>query len=236
MAIIFFIIIAASVVPSFKFNDALTAVATLMAAFVGAKAAFNMQDEKKKNEEIESQCSAVNHTLFLIMTMWNTLNQYRNEVMTPALSTGNPPWLSLKGLLASHYNVNLPNDKMLFLLNSYIDNKYTNHPELYSKLLMEEQRYNLAIGMINELHKMISNRLAPKLESHNYVQGQLVDINILYTQLGPVLFHDVDSLTKGTFEVVDENLESLKTIFKEFREEMLNRFAGIKFIDVRFNS
>jgi len=59
-AFIFVIIVASSVIPGFNYNDAFTAVATLLAAFVGAKAAFHMQDEKKMKEDLDTQCSTAN--------------------------------------------------------------------------------------------------------------------------------------------------------------------------------
>lgn len=234
MGIIFIIIIAASVVPNYKINDAITAVATLIAAFVGAKAAFHMQDEKKKNEEIESQCSAINHVLYQLFDMWNTLALYKRDVIVPATSQKSIPWLSMTGVFSSNYEIEL-SEKIQFLLNSYADNRYYNHPNLYSKIKIEEKSYNLSIRMINYLHTVIATKLAPELEKHNYHAGiQIIDVNVLYNQLGPVLFHEVDTMTNNVFKIVDENIESIKKIFCEFRSEMTLRFPGIKFIDVPF--
>ena len=219
-------VLARTVDPTIPVGDIMTAISTLVAAFVGAWAAFSMQDKKKKREGAESNRSAANQAIYLVMMMWNNLRQYRNEVIVPAVKTG-VPWLSMKGTVSVQYEVKLPHEGLLFMLDS-------GHAQLYAELLLEEQRYNLAIVTINRLSQIITEQLQPKMDALGYMPGQAFDPAVVAQQLGPAIAVGVQSLTHDTIILVEENVKSLRKIYEQFRPAMVEHFKGQTVIQVEF--
>lgn len=221
MGVIFYITILCSSAPTLKLIDIIAPIATLLAALVGAEAAFRLQREKTEKAELIRRKSAANQTIHLISNMYSNLRQYRREVIEPA-ETLPVPWLGLKGLLAYHYQVNLPREGLLFMFEGEGDGA-----QIYAELVMEEQRYNLAIGMIKQLHETIKSKLQPELELLGYYPGN-VNLQQLLTQLPPGLQIDLSSLTHETFKIVRENIESIQEVYGKFQESVKSQFPNIK--------
>ncbi|AAR35842.1 hypothetical protein KVP06_12410 [Geobacter sulfurreducens] len=221
MGVIFYITILSSAAPTLKMIDIVAPIATLLAALVGAEAAFRLQREKTEKTEMTRRKSAANQTVHLISNIYSNLRQYRREIIEPT-ETLPVPWLGLRGLLAYHYEVNLPREGLLFMFEGEGDGA-----QIYAELIMEEQRYNLAIGMIKQLHETIKNKLQPELERLGYYPGN-VDIQQLLSQLPPSLIIDLNSLTHETYKIVRENIESIQEVYEKFQQSMKSQFPNIK--------
>lgn len=221
MGVIFYITILSSATPTLKLIDIIAPIATLLAALVGAEAAFRLQREKTEKAELTRRKSAANQTVHLISNAYSNLRKYRREVIEPA-ETLPVPWLGLRGLLAYHHEVNMPREGLLFMFEGESDGA-----QIYADLIMEEQRYNLAIGMIKQLHETIKNKLQPELERLGYYPGS-VNLQQLLTQLPLGLQIDLNSLTYETFKIVRENIESIQDVHDKFQESMKSQFPNIK--------
>jgi len=160
--------------------------------------------------------------------MWNNLSQYKKEIINPAVET-KAAWLSMAATIDAKYeDVHFPSKDLLFLLDS-------GHAQLYSELLLEEQRYQIVIGLIRELSKTTAEKLFPKMEQLGYLRGQDADVEQITKELGPELSQRLSDLTKGVIRHVSENIESLPTIYKKLRSNMEEHFKGKKLIKIEFS-
>ena len=225
--IIAYITIMWSASQTIKLIDIISPIATLLAALVGAEAAFRLQKSKINRDELIRRKSAANQAIHLITAMYSNMRQYRNEVIEPAESSP-VPWLHLQGLLAYHYEVNLPREGLLFLFEGEGD-----CAQVYAELMIEDQRYNLAIGMIKQLHNTICEKLKPELERLGVYPGN-VDLAQLLSNLPQGLQIDLNSLTFATFKTVRENIESAKEIYEKFSTIINTHFPEIKIPKVIF--
>lgn len=225
LGVIIFVVIIKSIDTNIKFTDSMSAIATLIAAFVGAKAAFSMQDKSKKEEISKKVRAAVNQTLFLLADMWKNLNGYNKQALAYALNTP-APWLSMKYKI-SYVDIKLPHQDLLFLLET----KYAN---LYLELLHTEQMYNITCDTLKLLYEVHSGELQPKLEQLGYSFHGIIDVNILENQLGPVLVTKLKDMTNDAIIEVPKQMAALIETFNKFRGAMTEHFAGCTVINLEF--
>lgn len=64
-----------------EWKDILAALATLVASFAGAWAAFVLESHRRKHEENERIVGGANRAIYSIYHQWNVLEQYRKEVL-----------------------------------------------------------------------------------------------------------------------------------------------------------
>ena len=179
--ILFFVGVAGGIAlerGAFPVDILLAAGATLLAAFFGARYAFALQESREDKKKQNVDRSAVNHAIYSIFRMWNNLSQYKKEIINPAVET-KAAWLNMAATIDAKYeDVHFPSEDLLFLLDS-------GHAQLYSELLLEEQRYQIVIGLIRELSKTTAEKLFPKMEQLGYHRGQDADVNQITKELGP---------------------------------------------------
>ena len=206
---------------------AITAVSTLLAAFLGAWFAFQLNERREQRKLRNARKSAVNRGLYAISRMWNNVRMYQKEVIGPAQKSP-APWLSMQATVTANYGeVYFPIEELAFMLDD-------ENADLYARLLLEEQRYQLAIAMITEISKITGDELYPKMEALGYRRGQKVNGREVAERLGPALTQKLSDLTSSIITHVDEDIKSLTSIFGEFRVAMTTYFEGEKLVDVEF--
>ena len=215
-AIIIIMIILKAADTSFSLKDVIAAMATLIAAFVGAQSAFSMQKNKAKKDELQRQCATVNQTIYLLGVMWSNLKAYTTQSITPTLNSP-APWLAIKHNIIGS-DVKLPHEGLLFLLNSH------KNANFYLELLHLERCYIITCEIINILHKVHTDELQPKLESLGYSRLSKINTLTIETQLGPVLVAKLQTLTNDAFTDVPKIMDSIKKLNSNFRAAMAEDF------------
>ncbi len=218
-------IVIKAVEPNFRLGELISALATLIAAFVGANAAFSMKIRKEKDDTIKKQRVSVNQTLHLIGVMWNNLRGYKKTAIDVALQTP-APWLVMK-FWTPNVKIKLPNEDLLFLL----DTKYAN---LYLELLHFEQCYNITFNTIDLLYKTTMEELQPKIEQLGYQSSSPINIALLEQQLGPVLVNKLKAMTTSVITEVPNDMQKLKALYDKFRTAMLEHFEGLSLPNLEF--
>jgi hypothetical protein len=217
-AFIVTMIIVKTLDASFPLKDLVAAMATLIAAFVGAQAAFSMQKNKAKEDEIQKQCATVNQTIYLLGLMWSNFKGYTTQSITPSLSSP-APWLAMKHRIVGS-EVKLPHEGLLFLLNSQ------KNANFYLELLHLERCYNTTCDIINVLHQTHTEELQPKLESLGYSRLGMINTTIIEPQLGPVLAAKLQTLTNDAFTDVPKIMDSIRALNSKFRTAMAEDFQS----------
>lgn len=215
-AFILVIIIVKAINIDFPTKDLVASVATLVAAFIGAQAAFSMQKNKAKQDDIRKQCATVNHTIYLLGVMYSNFKGYTTQAITPALAIP-LPWLAIKHKISSP-EVKLPHEGLLFLLNT------PDTANFYLELLHIERCYNITCDIINILHQAHTEELQPKLEALGYGRLSVIEKKLVESQLGPALVAKLKTLTDDAFTDVPKIMESTKDLNARFRAAMTEHF------------
>ena len=205
----------------------INALSTLSAAFLGALAAFLLQDWRNKRKEEDKKRIAVNRAIFDLSELWNALEQYRKEIIEPIRNT-NAPWLNMQANISTQFlSISFNIDELFFLAD-------TENAQLLQKLYMEEHRYCITIDLIEERSNLVLNRLQPKMESLGYTKDGEVKLGELEKQLGPDLTYKIKSLTDAIIKFVDENVASMENLNTEFTSEMKKLFKDKKILEVQY--
>lgn len=133
------------------------ALATLVAAYYGAKFAFQFQNDKELIAEKKHNIISANTAIFTLSRMANKLFIYQRDIIEPFLNKATafiemPPTLDID---KEHIKLNI--ETLYFLLQ-------TNDRNILGEVLIEEERYRSAIDAINkrsqlhleEVHQFLS--------------------------------------------------------------------------------
>ena len=207
----------------------INALATLFAAFLGALAAFLLQDWRNKRVEEARKRSAVNRAIFDLSMLWNALEQYRKEIIEPVRKS-NAPWLNMQANVSTQFqNASFNFDELFFLVDA-------EKAELLQKLFLEESRYRITIDLIEERSKIVLNWLQPKMEALDCTRDTKLNLQELESKLGPDLTFKLKSLTGAIIQFVDENLASMYALNSEFTAAMETLFEGKKVLKVQYET
>lgn len=204
------------------------ALATLVAAFYGAKYAFQFQRAKEKDDEKKRNVINSNAAIFTLIRMICTLRDIQKQVIEPAR---NVPFRFIQMRPALRFikdEIELNIESMYFLLE-------TEDKTLLSELVMESDRYHSAIGTYNERSRIHREDVQPLLERAGFVQGGIYSSETIKTMLGDRLYITIQQATDATIEQVDETLISLNIfadklrtcLKKQYPDETIIRFEII---------
>src|SRR5450759_428563 len=119
-------------------DTVINALSTLIAAFLGALAAFLLQDWRNRRAEQDRNRSAVNRAIFDLSQLWNSLEQYRKEIIEPVRKS-QAPWLNMQANVSTQFqNISFNIDGLFFLVDA-------KQAEFLQRLFLEESRYRITI-------------------------------------------------------------------------------------------
>ena len=181
------------------------ALATLVAAFYGAKYAFQFQRDKEKDDEKKRNVINGNAAIFTLIRMICSLRDIQKQIIEPAR---NVPFRFLQMRPALRFikdEIALNIESMYFLLE-------TEDKTLLSELVMESERYHSAIGTYNERSRIHREEVQPILERAGFVQGGTYSSEEIKTILGDRLYITIQQATDATIEQVDNTLVTLNGV------------------------
>lgn len=215
------------VVPEYK--DIIAILATLFSAFAGAWGAFLLENERKKRESIDKNIGAANRAIYTVFNLWNVLEQYRKETLEPY--RGKPDaWLNVAA------NPSIPTgihtfqaDELQFLL-------LKSKPEIYAALLLEEQRFAVAIDLIRARSSLVLEQVFAKMAAAKVPVGKNMLESDVEQILGIDTTHKLRNMTEAIYRNVDEDLASLKEQYDALRSAMKELYPKRKVIQIKFQS
>ena len=212
-----------------EWKDALAALVTLVASFAGAWAAFRFESRRRKNEEDEKCVGAANRAIYVVYHYWNILEQFRKEALEPHRGRSDA-WLNL----AVHPAAPVPTDNfqpndLQFLLQ-------TGQAETYVMLMLEEQRFLLALDLIKARSELVLNEVRPRMSAAGIELRQPMLPERIEKVLGIDATHKLKEITAALYKNVDEDLVSLREAHDKLRATMKSLYPCKKFVQVVFDS
>ena len=139
-----------------EYKDIVAILATLVASFAGAWAAFLLESQRRAREARDRNIGAASRAIYTIFNLWNTLEQYRKEVLEPY--RGKPDsWLNVAA------NPAIPKGDHAFQAGDLQFLLQTSQAQVYAGLFLEEQRFSLAIDLIRTRSDLVLNQVFPKM-------------------------------------------------------------------------
>ena len=212
-----------------EYRDVVAILATLVASFAGAWGAFLLESQRRQRDERDRSIGAGSRAIYTIFNLWNTLEQFRKEVLEPYRGKSDA-WLNL----AAHPAMSIGEHRfeagdLQFLLQS-------SHAQIYAALFLEEQRYKLAIGLIHQRSQLVLTDVFPKLASAGFPVGRSAEQDEVERALGVDVVHKLKVITAALYTNVDEDLLSLKTRHDELRAAMKQLYPKQKVLQVIFGA
>ena len=210
-----------------EWKDILAAGMTLLASFSGAWAAFALESRRRRSEKEDREVAAGNRAIYGVYSLWNELEQYRQEVLEPFRKSADA-WLNLSAhpappVTADRFQVS----ELQFLIER-------SKAPVFATLLLEEQRFELAIGLIRSRSDLVLGEVFPRMAAAGFGVGQALDPRKVEEALGIDVCHRLRETTAAIFANVDEDLDSLKAAYALLRSSMKELYPKRKFLEIVF--
>lgn len=210
-----------------EYKDIVTILATLVAAFAGAWGAFLLENDSKKREAEDRNIGAANRAIYTIFNLWNILEQYRKEALEPFRGKSDA-WLNLAANPTMPTGINtFQADELQFLLQE-------SRPEIYAELLLEEQRFAIAIDLIKARSTLVLEQVFAKMASAQIPVGTKMLEADAERILGIDITHKLKQITAAIYLNVDEDIVSLKKQYETLRSVINELYPKRKIIQVEF--
>lgn len=195
------------------------ALATLVAAFYGAKYAFQFQKDKEKEDNKRRNVVNGNSAIFNMMRMTNTLRTVQRQIIDPARDR---PVRFLQMQPTLHLindDIKLNIETLYFLLETEARN-------LLGELVTEEARYQSALDAINERSRLHREEVQPVLERAGIVQGGDYSLAQIENALGNRLYTTIQQATEQAIDHVDSTVVSLKQVSDKLTASLKKQFPN----------
>lgn len=209
------------------FTSYVPALATLLAAFYGAKFAFQFQNDKEERKNREKSILDGNLAIFNLMRMANTLLVYRKQIIDPfrnkpTIFLEMPPSLDL-----IEDDIKFSAENLFFLLQS-------DEINLVGELTVEKRKFQSALDAINDRSRIHRLEVQPTLEKAGVGQGGDYTFQQIEKILGERLHFTITQATEQVITSVDETITSLKDAGNRLSKTLKEIFPGERIISFKF--
>lgn len=198
------------------------ALATLVAAFYGAKYAFQFQKDKAKEDERRLNVVNGNSVIFTMMRMITTLRNVQKQIIEPARSQP-ARFLQMRPTQYLGDDIKLNIESLYFLLE-------TDERNILGEVVIEEQRYLSAVQSINERSRIHREEVQPVLERAGVIEGGDYSLRQIENALGERLYKTLQLVTEDMVNDVDGTILSLKAVADKLRERLKRIYPDDKII------
>jgi len=206
-------------------QPALSALATLVAAFSGARYAFHLQGKAQARRTVEDRVAAGNRAIFVLIRQFNTLKTFQIQIIDPVRDDPRA-FLNMRASFPFSYeSLTVDLDSLSFLLE-------TNHRQVLGELFIEEERFRSAIQAINERSRIHLNICQPLLERVGVVEGGEYTAEQIRAALGHRLVLQLKRTTDAVVQHVDRTVESSLTMGEKLytvQESLFPKHSIIRF-------
>jgi hypothetical protein len=207
------------------FTTYLPALATLMAAYFGAKYAFDLQSNKEKETLKQRNIINGNLAIFNILRMINNLLNYQRQIIDPVRDKPTA-FLEMSPTLPSEKDVISLNIESLSFLLEIVE------PNILGELTIQESRYQRAIDAIQERTRVHRDEAQPILEMAGISTGTIHSFEEIETALGERLHTTLQQSTKQIIEHVDDTIISLQEVGNKLSQILQELYPKEKIIKI----
>jgi hypothetical protein len=201
-AVILIMIVIKAIDSSFRYNDYFPALVTLIAAFVGARAAFSLQVSKQKDDEQTRRTTSLREAQFALSSRINNLLIIHKQYLESQQKNPNR-WIELSPILNVTNAPAIPTAELSFLLDA-ID------PNLLGELVVARDKYDTVRGIIS-----VRNRAH---EEYQRVFEQGNNSERLHVQL--------TKMTNALYDLLPDATFFLHSTLKKIEDIAVQHFKG----------
>ncbi len=191
------------------------ALATLVAAYYGAKYAFQFQTDKELSAERKHNIMSANTAIFTLSRMADNLFNYQTKIINPVRNNG-AVFIELRPTLEfEKENIKFNIDSLYFILQ-------TEDRNLLSEIILEQERYRVTVDAINRRSKMHLEEIQPLLEKAGFISNRANYVSDLDVEkiLGNRLYSMMIESTNDVIHNVDSTLESIGILANKVKDVM----------------
>jgi hypothetical protein len=109
------------------------------------------------------------------------------------------------------------------------------HAPVFATLLLEQQRFDLAIGLIRSRSDVVLNEAFPKMAAAEIGVGEAREQQAVERALGIDVCHRLRETTAAIFTNVDEDLTSLRSTYTLLRDTLKTLYPKAEFMQILFD-
>ncbi len=181
----------------------LSALATVVAAFLGAWYAFKLMDKDHQRKKRATAVASGNRAIFTLMRQWNELNLIQRQLIDPIRSHPAKFVTLLPALSLDYEHLKFDVDSLSFLLD-------TEYRQCLMDLLIAEEKFQTAVRVLNERSRLHFQTVQPLLEKAGIIEGGDYTKQQIEVALGDRVKVELSRLTDDVIEHVDHAIISLK--------------------------
>ncbi|NWG86623.1 MAG: hypothetical protein HXY26_03775 [Hydrogenophilaceae bacterium] len=106
---------------------------------------------------------------------------------------------------------------------------------VFATLLLEEQRFDLALNLIKARSDLVLNEVFPRMAAAGFGVGKTQEQGQVEEALGIDVCHKLRALTASIYQNVDEDIASLRGAYNLLRDTMKTLYPERKFLEVIFD-
>lgn len=211
-----------SLVPHIKVMSG--AVATLIAAFVGAWYAFRLQLAHLEQQRTKEQVEAGNKAIFELVRTYNKFLAVKKQFIDEYRSNS-ARHVFIMPMAGDIKPQQINFDSLAFLFDS-------DDPNLLGRLSMFEQEVASVLGVIDQRSRLHVDVVQPLLEMWERENGPLISIEEMEKALGPRYVKTLKMLTDFMVDGVDSIVQTSELHIGEMNRTMKAKFNGHKVIEM----
>jgi len=197
---------------------ALSAAATLSAAYFGAKFAFDFQNSKSAEEQDWATVKGANLAIFELMRTHHNLTAIKRQFIDPLRNDEDRHFSILPSTShLTHLNINFAD--LAYLLSS-------TNPNLLNELALTQAEINGTVDLVNRRSDFHLTEFQPLLERHHAQLGETTSLRRMEEIIGIRSTQLLRALTDAMIINVDDGLEILTKEIAELNKVTKTMFSG----------
>ncbi len=208
-----------------SYVPALAALATILAAYFGAKYAFDCQNNKETENTKRKNILNGNVVIFNISRMINYLLGFQKQVIDTVRTKPNAFLIMPPTILISKEDISVDLSSIYYILD-------TEDINLLGELSTELSKYIKTLDVINERSRIHIREVQPILKKAGIVHDGDYSLEQIKAVLGDRLYVTMQGGTKQVIEYVDNTLLSLQEVGSKLTQSLKKQFPDEAIISV----
>lgn len=196
----------------------ISAVATLAAAFFGARYAYKLQSEAAQREEVKARVEAGNRAIFELVRTYNQMLTIRKQFIDKHRDN-DARHVFIMPMAGNVRSLSINFDELSFLFES-------EDPNLIGRLAMFQQEVAGTLDVMQQRSNLHVENVQPKVEEIEKRDGPNIPLETLERELGPRISQTMRMLTDYMVEGVDGVIESGSTHIDQLHRILKDKFPG----------
>jgi len=202
------------------------ALATLVAAYVGASYAFRLQAKREKEQTDRENRVAGNLAVFQIGTMLNRLANYQRQIIDPVRDKP-LAYIEMRPTLNLLEDDIRPDiEGLSFVLDA-------GSPDLLGEFMREHESYRAIVATVQDRSRLHVDIVQPAMENGGLVGRVEVTPELLTGILGVRVHESLRGSTAAIIEHVDTAITSLQEVGEKLTKLLKELYPGQRVISVR---